>query len=197
MKKMQSCYNVLRIWAQSNPKKVCVKLPKTNSIDISNCGQQNPSGRHVHPCPLCLLLIIAFDLKNATHDQHPEGVIFSRCSPVPCPKVFHLACWQNQNRTKGWTWSWCGKGFQKYLPLIKHHFFSSFKRVKSFLSTVNSVFLRAWEKGGAARLRQCSCGDRCESANHILSLVYTSCGVTVRVTSLYLLFFFAKFVCVL
>lgn len=44
-------------------------------------------------------IVISFnqclDLLNAIQDQHPEGVISSRCSLMPCPaawpKVFYLA----------------------------------------------------------------------------------------------------------
>jgi len=93
------------------------------------------------------------DLRNTVHEQHPEGVICSRCSPLACPMVFDSALWQSENRTSIATTVNGGfevvislwERFSKCFPLIRRQFFPSFWQVKSFQSTSNWFILSKLE----------------------------------------------------
>lgn len=174
MKKMQPHYNVLGVWMPSNPKKLCLRVfNSSNIVHISNCGQQNPQWSLCGPMVIVFAFDQCLDLRNATHDQHPEGVIFSRCSLMPCPKVFHLVRWLEVVMS---LW----ERFSEVLPFDQTSIllFILESEVISFHSKFHFLAkLRAWGKRGVVRgvkslqLHKSSCGDLFESANHLLLLI--------------------------
>lgn len=125
-----------------------------------------------------MVIVFAFDqfldLRNATHDQHSEGVIFSRCSLMPCPKVFHLVRLRGEVVMSLW------ERFSEVLPFDQTSIplFILESEVISFHSKFHFLAkLRTWGKRGVVRgvkslqLHKSSCGDLFESANHLLLLI--------------------------
>lgn len=70
-----------------------IEVKNYNSVNNSVWGQKNLQCiiyvRYRHMA-IVFAFDRCFDLKNTTPDQHPERVIFSRCSLMPCPKELHL-----------------------------------------------------------------------------------------------------------